>query len=364
MSLARGYAVAGGAVKGRANMRRQAMRVLVIGGTGFIGPHVVAVLRAGGHETGVFHRGTRGGALPAGVASLRGDRRRHAEHREALVAWKPEVVVDLILSSGRQAAALMETFRGVARRVVAASSMDVYRACGVLHGLEGGGLEPLPLTEDSALRTGAVYPPDRIKRLQSVFAWLDDEYDKIPAERAVLGDPELPGTVLRLPMVYGPGDPLHRFHALLKRMDDGRPAILHEEGFAAWRGSKGYVENVAQAIALAAGAEEAKGRVYNVAEPETLTELEWAKRIAEATGWRGRFVTLPRERTPAHLVLPGNAAQHWVASSRRLRDELGYREDVPFAEGLRRTIAWERAHSPAIDPRQFDYAAEDRALAS
>ncbi|PYQ50250.1 MAG: NAD-dependent dehydratase, partial [Acidobacteria bacterium] len=111
--------------------------------------------------------------------------------------------------------------------------------------------------------------------------------------------------------------------------------------------------------------ERAAGRVYNVAEPEARTELDWAERVAEARGWRGRLVTLPRERTPAHLLLPGNAAQHWVASARRIRDELGYREEVPFDEGLRRTIEWERAHAPAaVDPRQFDYAAEDRALAS
>ena len=57
-----------------------------------------------------------------------------------------------------QAAALMDTFRGVARRVVVISSIDVYRASGVLHGTESGQLEPVPLTEDSALRTGPPYP--------------------------------------------------------------------------------------------------------------------------------------------------------------------------------------------------------------
>ena len=34
--------------------------------------------------------------------------------------------------------------------------------------------------------------------LQQVFGWLDDEYDKIPVEREILADNELPGTVLRL----------------------------------------------------------------------------------------------------------------------------------------------------------------------
>jgi len=342
------------------------MKILVIGGTGFVGPCVVRDLAAAGHEVAVFHRGGHVGDLPPGVVRLQGDRRNLSAHRSAVAAFHPEVVIDVVLSSGRQATALMDLFRGMARRVVAVSSMDVYRACGVLHGSEPGELEPLPLTEDSPVRSVLrTYPPESIKTLQAVFGWLDDEYDKIPVERAVLGDASLPGTVLRLPMVYGPGDPLHRFFPLVKRMDDGRPAILFADDLARWRGCRGYVENVAAAIALAATDDRAAGRVYNVAEPEAPSELDWARRVAEATGWRGRLVVLPREKTPPHLLLPGNAAQHWVASSRRIREELGYREGVPLDEALRRTIAWERAHPPApFDPRQFDYAAEDVALSA
>src|SRR5712691_6184532 len=137
------------------------MRILVIGGTGFIGPHVIRALVARGHEIAIFHRGERSGDLPSGLLRIRGEHRALADHRAAFEAFAPEVVIDLILGSGRQAVALMELFHGRARRVVAASSMDVYRACGVLHGTEPGGLEPLPLTEESALRTGAVYPPER-----------------------------------------------------------------------------------------------------------------------------------------------------------------------------------------------------------
>jgi len=118
----------------------------VIGGTGFIGPHVVRQLAAMGHSVAVFHRGSTPVDLPA--EEILGDRRELASIRP-----KADVVVDLILSSGAQARALMDAFRGVAQRVVAASSMDVYRACGVLHGSEEGPLEPTPLTEDSPLRT-------------------------------------------------------------------------------------------------------------------------------------------------------------------------------------------------------------------
>jgi nucleoside-diphosphate-sugar epimerase len=341
------------------------MKTLVIGGSGFIGPPLIRELQRLGHTVAVFHRGTSPTPLPAGIAHILGDRNQLGVHQTEIRRFGPDIVIDLILSSGAQAKVLMEAMRGIARRVVAASSMDVYRACGVLHGSEPGPLEPLPLTEDSRLRTRLqTYPPEVIKSLQTTFAWLDNDYDKIPVEREVLAHPELPGTVLRLPMIYGPDDKLHRFFPVLKRMDDGRQAIIFSEDFGAWRGMRGYVDNVASAIALAAVSDQAAGRIYNVAEEQTHSELDWARKIAAETGWRGKFVLLPRDRTPKHLLQPGNSAQHWVASSERLRRELGYRESVPIDEAIRRTITWQRANPPAqIDPAQFDYAAEDAALA-
>ncbi len=72
---------------------------------------------------------------------------------------------------------------------------------------------------------------------------------------------------------------------------------------------------------------------------------------------------LPHDRTPKHLLWPGNTAQHVVASSERIRKELGYRELLPREEAIRRTIEWERANLPVTATAQFDYAAEDVALA-
>jgi nucleoside-diphosphate-sugar epimerase len=334
------------------------VKILVIGGTGFIGPHLVRELSLMGHSVSVFHRGSTLTDLPA--ESVLGERRDLAAIRP-----KADVVIDLILSSGAQAESLMRVFRGIAGRVVVASSIDVYRACGVLHGSEEGPLEPVPLTEDSPLRTRLqTYPPAQVKMLQKLFGWVDDEYDKIPVERSVLADPELPGTVLRLPMIYGPGDRLSRFHPVLQRIDDGRRLILFEEGWAAWRAPRGYVENVAAALALAAVSERAAGRVYNVAETPAFSELDWAGKIAAATGWDGEFITLPKERTPAHLVPPGNPAQHWEADSTRIRREIGYKELVPLDDAIKRTIDWARAHPPGeFNLHKFDYPAEDAAVA-
>lgn len=60
--------------------------------------------------------------------------------------------------------------------------------------------------------------------------------------------------------------------------------------------------------------------------------------------------------------MPLNAEQHWIVSSKRIREELGFVEPVSLDAGIQRTIAWERNNLPAIDAKLFDYAAEDAVL--
>jgi nucleoside-diphosphate-sugar epimerase len=338
------------------------VRILVIGGNGFIGSPLVRQLRQSGHDIAVFHRHA---FSPSGdVRQIQGDRNRLIEHRDEIAKFAPEIVIDLILSSGGQARELMHSLSGIVRRAVAISSMDVYRAWGVVHGVEHGQLEPLPITEKSPLRTTRqLYPPETFKMMASIFSWLDDEYDKIAVEEAVMGDAELPGTVLRLPMVYGPGDPLHRFFPLLKRIADGRSFVLLADDLARWRGPRGYVENVAHAIAIAATSDRAAGRIYNICEEPALPEVEWQKKIVSQMPWTGQFVVLPRAQVPNHLLQPGNAAQHVVVSSERIRSELNYQELIETHEAIRRTIAWEQQNPPAtVNSQHFDYVSEDAAL--
>jgi nucleoside-diphosphate-sugar epimerase len=339
------------------------MRILLIGGNGFIGRFTVAALKQQGHAVAVFQRGTT--AAPAGVEEIRGDRNQLNASAQELKHFAPDVVIDLVLSSGPQAEELMNIFRGATRRVVMLSSIDVYRAVGVSHGTESGPLQELPLTEESELRRSLhPYPPESVQLMRKIFPWVTDDYDKIPAERIVMNDCELPGTVLRLPMVYGPGDLLHRFYPMVKRMADGRRHIIFPQTLAAWRSPRGYVENVAAAIALAATDDRAARTIYNVCEEPSFSELEWARKIASVMQWEGEFVVLPLERTPRHLLKPGNAAQHWTASSARIRRELGYEEPVAMEEAIRQTIRWERENPPAVELlAQFDYAAEDAAVA-
>ena len=322
------------------------MRILVLGGTRFVGPFAVRRLAAEGHRVAIFHRGATEAELPPTVKHVHGDFGRFGEHLDALRAFSPDVVVDLVPyvdKAGRGVA----HFAGVAERAVVLSSGDVYRAFARLLGSEPGDPDPVPLTEASPLRTGP--SPD-------LAAGID--YDNLEVERA-LQSAELPVTVLRLAVVYGPGDPYNRLGGYVRRMDDRREVILLEERVAPWRWSREYVANVAAAIAAVVADPRSAGRVYNVAPTTTLTEEQWVRAIAAAVGWRGEIVRVPSEVLPDAMRLGIDVRQEIVMDSLRIRRELGFEPPVGLEEGLRRTVEWTR-RTPVAVP---DYAAEDAALA-
>src|SRR5580692_3488656 len=337
------------------------MRVLIIGGTSFIGPHVVRSLASGGHEVIVFHRGEHEAELPSNVRHIHSVAAEFPvlSFPKELVSWKPEVVLHMVAMGEQDAQAVVRAFTGVAQRLVVLSSGDVYRPYGVLTGSESGTAQPELLREESHLRKN--FYPYR-KMAKGPDDWLY-HYDKILMERVVMSNSGLPSTILRLPAVYGPGDTNHRLFSHLKRMDDDRPAVLLDENQAHWRWSHGYVENIASAIALAVTDDRASGRIYNVGEKSVLTTIERVRSLAKVVGWTGKLVTLPRTSMPPHLRDINNYSQDLGYDTSRIWSELGCREVVSVDDGLRRTVAWLRAHPPELDVAQYDYEAEDVVLA-
>ncbi len=307
------------------------MRVLVIGGTGFVGAPVVRRLLDDGHAVAAFHRGESAG----GAETIRGDRRDLTSSREAFRRFSPDVVLDTIAYTEEEGRTLAAVFRGIARRLVVLSSQDVYAAYGRLLRLEAG--EPGgPLSEEAPLRSSRY--PYRAMAKPGEMAY---DYDKILVEAAVRGGADVPLTILRLPKIYGPGDPQRRLRPYLSRMRDGGAEISIDRAKAVWRWTRGYVEDVADAIALAVTDARAAGRVYNVGEEDALTEAQWVRAIGAASGWNGEVRAVSRDELPAELSEPYDFTHDLEADTRRIRGELDYREQIGRAEGVRRAAAWE-----------------------
>ena len=236
--------------------------------------------------------------------------------------------------------AAVRALAGLATRLVVASSADVYRAFGLVQRIESGAPQPMPVGEDSPLRT-TLYP---YRTMQA-----DDrtrEYEKIDVGYT-MSSPHAITAIVRPPAVYGPGDYQHRLWPYLSRMLDSLPAIPIDEGLAGWRSTRGYVDDVVEALVLAAVHPAAAGRIYNVGERDTLTERAWIERIASAAGWSGRVVSVEPQHVPPSLRLPFDWQHHLVVDTTRIRRELGYAERIDPITAMTRTVKWERANPPA-----------------
>ena len=293
------------------------MNVLVIGGTRFIGAAAVRALVAAGHRVAVLHRGETEADLSAEVLHLHGERGDAPLVEAALVRVEPAVVLDMVARTEQEAHGMAALLAGRVRRVVVASSIDVYRAYERLAG-RGGPADPVPLAEEAPLR-------------RSRYPRLDAHHDKLLVEQAYVDAGQPAVTRLRLPFVFGPGDYRRRVQGLLGKMRGGREIVL-SPGEAAWRATRGHVEDVGAAIALAVGDERAAGQIYNLGDPLALSTTEWVEQVGRLARWSGELVI--DSAAPVGLCWE----HHMVVDTSRIRRELGFTEPVGLVQGLRRTV--------------------------
>lgn len=330
---------------------------MIIGGTKFIGPYVVKMLHQCGHDIMLFHRGETDYTFPFPVHYIKGDRIDLSTFKKKFSAYSPDVVIDMIPYSEADGRQLINTFRGVVQRIVIISSCDVYSAFERLWNRSTDTIMPVPLTEKSALRTH-YYPCRKADTQKNDWAY---GYDKILVENIIRSCEELNSTILRLPMVYGPGD-YSRIYSYLKRMDDHR-FILLDENKAKWRACRAYVEDIAHAIVLAATDLRLGNRIYHVGEVVAYQESEWIQLIGQVANWNNELIKLPHDKLPINLVEPYAFEQDLAIDTTLIRQELGYQELYSPEESMKKSIDWIRSHhSSQIGNEVFDYNAEDNAM--
>ncbi len=288
------------------------MRILVVGGTRFIGAHTVRALHATGAEITVLHRGRTDNPVLPPVEHIVDPSARYP-----IVAFPDavkrdfDVVVHMVAMGEADATAAVQAFAGRTGRLVLVSSCDVYRAYGRLTQSEPGEPEPVPLTEDAPLRTSR-YP---YRGMAAQIGDYADTYEKILAEEAVRGAAGAPDwTILRLPKVYGPED----------NADLGTVY-----GFAAvpdWRWTHAHVENVAAAIATASLHPKARNRIFNIGEETTPTMGE-------------RLAVLPKRPGEVPEPPPFDFRQALVLDTSRGRRDLGVADVVDEAAAMRQSVS-------------------------
>ena len=324
------------------------MRVMVLGGTRFIGAAIVEELHANGHELLVVHRGEHEPADLPEVDHLHADRQDLPQLRGPVDEFDPDAVVDNSAYSTADAETALATI-GDDTRLLVVSSMDVYRAFGSM--LAGTETDPVPIDETSPVRPERY--PYRGRTLRSTDA---DTYEKLDVEDAYLARA---ATVCRLPMVYGERDHMRREEPILRRLRAGRRRI--PAGAGGWLWTRGYVRDVATGIRLALESDATVAEILNLGEARTWTMGLWARHVLEAADADAELAPVPDVLLPDDLKALGTVPQHLLVDSSKARDLLGWTE-TDRHEALHRSVAWHLANPPE-DP-DLDFTADDRALAS
>ncbi len=310
------------------------MRVLVLGGTRFLGPFVLDELLARGHKPAVLSR--REASFGGPVRRYAGDASDSATLRKTLKAWRPDALIDMLHSQPEHARALAKICTGRLQRSVHLSCANVY-----------GPSPTCPVDEETQ-----VVPPDRAT---------PEAAAQIAADQALLeqaGAVDLPAVVLRLPHLYGPHDPNCAEWFFARRVLDGRKRIaLPDRGLHI--AHRGFAQNMAFGIVKALTARRAAGGIYNLGEEKLYTLAQLARGVARALDsdlelWSvpGRLWTTPYAYTSFFDL-------------RKARAHLRYRDTMIPRDGLELTMAWLCQHPlgeawrwPGISA-PFDYARED-----
>jgi nucleoside-diphosphate-sugar epimerase len=304
------------------------VRIVLVGGTGPVGRATTPHLLAAGHDVAVAHSGDHEPPGAADVEHLHGGRDALLASDGAVARWRPEVLVDTFAGGATSAKArlLGDVAEGCgAARIVAVSSLDVYRHCAAAgvddHAPVELPLDALPLGEDAPRRTQP--SPSR-----------GAHHDNVAMENALHGAPAI--TVLRPGAIYGPY--LHprvfREWYLVGRVARGeRQLPLPDGGTQLFH--RVATDRVGRAIAAAVERAPNGRWECNVGDPFDFTFGALASLVARQLDWQWEPIPVPW----AEGDHPWNVRHPVVADTTRLREVLGVIDPDPVV-ATRAQIDW------------------------
>jgi nucleoside-diphosphate-sugar epimerase len=327
------------------------MRVLVVGGTRFVGYQLTWRLLAGGHQVALLNRGHTPDPFGARVERLRADRTTPA-FAAALAGRDFDAAVDFTAYGAADGQGAVDALAGRVGHYVMISTGQVY--------LVRAGTPARPSREEDA--DGETMPrpaadPDLGEWAYGMGKRACEEVLAEAFERL-----RFPATRVRIPMVNGERDPFRRFDAYLWRLLDGGPLLLPGD---ARHTRHVYGAEVARFVAAILGRPATYGRAFNLAQEETPTLRELVAALAALTGSRSELLPVADDALAAaglDAAALSPFSTRWMSfiDPSRARDELGFRH-LPLDAYLGRIVASLLAHPPASPP--VSYAQRDREIA-
>jgi 2'-hydroxyisoflavone reductase len=250
------------------------MKVLVIGGTNFIGRGLVGALLKADHEVTILHR-RHGHDLGKRVQEIHADRNDTEALGRALAGHRFDVVFDNVYDweRGTTATQVEATARLCAdhlQRYVFMSSVAAY-GDGLNHH-EGDALAPDSHAE--------AYVRNKAMSERALFRL--HQRSKFPV------------VTIRPPFIYGPANPYYREAFFWDRIRDHRPVIVPGDGRRLMQFA--YVKDVVTACLKAAEEPAAIGHAFNIANARPITQVEFVEMLGEAAGKKPELVRIPRAR--------------------------------------------------------------------
>lgn len=328
-------------------------RILLLGGSGFMGSRTARALLARGARVTVLSRGLR--PLPEGAESLVADRDDPASLSAALEGRRFDFTVDFTAFDAPDLERLLLVPYAALGRYVMISTGQVY--------LVTEGATP-PYREEDSERP-LIPEPEPGTHDHDNWRYGTGKRRAEALLRVLRASHGLRGTILRLPIVQGEGDGSLRLWAYLERLLDGGPLVLPDGGLRPLRHL--YAGDVVDAIVRLFEGPAPRERVYNLSPNADLTLRGLLERVAALAGVTPRFVDAPWEEIVAGgLERPFSPyASPW--SSRldpaRVGAEFGLVGTRPD-DYLPKVVGWHLEHRPAASHPGYAQRALEVELAS
>jgi nucleoside-diphosphate-sugar epimerase len=332
-----------------------ARRAFLLGGSGQTGRALIPRLRERGWEVVVGSRGEH--ELAPCVEHVQVDRADTDALRQALGVGA-DVLVDFVAFEQEHAEQLL-ALRELIGSLVVISTASVYtdregRTFDEAKTPEQFPRFPIPISE----RDQPTVPPG------------DASYStkKAAIEQVLLGQTDLPASLIRAGAIYGPGGSVREWYFVKRVLDGRRLVMLGDRGQSRFHSVS--TENLAELIWLAA--EHPGRRVVNAGDPGPPTLLEISRAIAAALGHEWTEVLLPTLGEPCET--PWSCPRPVVLDMTEAAFEVGYRPVTTYERAVPATCEWlveaTKEHPwQELMPRMaeylqdaFDYEAEDELL--